>query len=96
MQETITHPAYCREKSHYKTLKARNGITGFVVSRPGHGTRPSTMSSKDYIPGTADENLIFETQQKFMFTVLNEHLQTDMGKPRQEIHGTHDAQKIFR
>jgi hypothetical protein len=53
------------------------------------------MSSKDYIPGTADENHIFETQQKFMFTVLNEHLQTDMGKPRQEIMRTHDAQKIF-
>jgi hypothetical protein len=38
------------------------------------------MSLKKDIPGTADENLIFETQQKFMFTVLNEHLQTDMGK----------------
>jgi hypothetical protein len=29
-----------------------------------------------------------------MFTVLNEHLQTDMGKTLVRKYGTHDAQKI--
>jgi hypothetical protein len=52
------------------------------------------VPQEDYIPGTADENHIFETQQKFMFTVLNEHLQTDMGKTLVRKYGTHDAQKI--
>jgi hypothetical protein len=68
MQELlILHPH--GEKPLQNPSEARNGITGFRFSRPGHGTRPRMSLKKDYIPGTADENHIFENQQKFMFTV---------------------------
>jgi hypothetical protein len=74
-------------------VRTRDGITGFVVSmaRPWYTASTTRPEVTFLAPPTRTTS---SDQQKFMFTVLNEHLQTDMGKTLVKNTLARDAQKI--
>ena len=87
-----------REETAYPTLKDERYFDGF--SRSLYITAKSheceQVLDPDYTPSNAEKDL-FEAKQIFMFSVLDKHLLTDMGKiiVRKYVHTT-DAQSVWK
>ena len=88
-----------RDKAHYKVLKTNkewdNWNRSTVATARSHGCE--NVLDPNYKPQTQEEKDLFDEQQKFMYSVFEENLQTNKGKHyvRQYI-DTYDAQKIYR
>ena len=86
-----------REETAYPTLKVERYFDSF--SRSVYVTAKSheceDVLDPEYIPSNSEKEL-FEEKQVFMFSVLDKHLLTDMGKTiiRKYVHTT-DAQSVW-
>ena len=87
-----------REETAYPTLKDERYFDSF--SRSLYITAKSheceDVLDREYTPSNSEEEL-FEAKQIFMFSVLDKHLLTDMGKTivRKYVHTT-DAQSVWK
>lgn len=71
-----------REKTHYKPYKTErqwdNWHRGFRATAMTHDLR--NILDRTYAPTNREERELFDEQQIFLYSVFEEHLQTDMGK----------------
>ena len=86
------------DKSHYKPFKNKcywdNWLCGFKATARTHDL--ANILNSSFIPSNVEEQELFDKQQKFMYSILKEHLLTDMGKTLvSQYENTFDAQKIF-
>ena len=88
-----------KDKSQYPVFKDEkywdNWNRSFIITAKSHDL--SNILSHTYVPSTDEEKGLFQVQQEFTFSVLNDALQTDYGKTliRSNI-DTCDAQKVYK
>ena len=88
-----------RDKSHYTVLKDEKHWDEWkrqtIATIYAHGCE--NIISSSYNPVTAEDILLFQEQQKYMFDVLTFILRTPMGKYFVRQHeNTRDAQSVWR
>ena len=88
-----------RDKSHYTVLKDEKNWDEWkrqtIATIYAHGCE--NIISSSYNPVTAEDILLFQEQQKYMFDVLTFILRTPMGKHFVRQHeNTRDAQSVWR
>ena len=88
-----------RDKSHYIVLKENkqwdNWRRTTLATARSH-TCEEVFDPK-YTPTTTEDKDLFEEKQKFIYSVFNDCLQTDVGKSLVRTHEkTYDAQKIYK
>ena len=88
-----------RDKSHYTVLKDEKHWDEWkrqtIATIYAHGCE--NIISSSYNPVTAEDILLFQEQQKYMFDVLTFILRTPMGKHFVRQHeNTRDAQSVWR
>jgi hypothetical protein len=88
-----------RDKSHYKAFKRErywdDWNRGFRATAKMYNMME--LLNPTYVPATNTDGIaLFEANQTFMYSVFEEHLQTDMGKTLVRTHKLmSDAQKIY-
>ena len=87
-----------REKSHYSVLREEKQWDGWrrstLATARSHGCED--VFDRTYQPTTAEERDVFNEKQKFIYSVFEEKLQTDMGKSIVRDHEhDFDAQTIY-
>ena len=88
-----------RDKSHYADLKDEQRWEKWkrdtYIQAQAHGV--AEVLDASYKPTTTEEKLLFLEKQKFMMSVFNSVLQTDMGKTIVQSHATSlDAQQVYK
>ena len=87
-----------RDKSQYVTLREHKQWDKWQRStiEKARSHNCEHIFDKDYVPQTTEDMETFGEKQKFMYAVLEEKLQTDMGKYYVQLH-EHDynAQEVF-
>ena len=86
-------------KSHYHVLKTDKEWDDWnfstIATARVHGCE--NILDPKYKPMTQDDKDLFEEQQKFMYSVFVDKLQTDIGKYYvRHYEKTYDAQKVYR
>ena len=87
-----------RDKSHYKQFKLErywdDWNRGFRATAKTHDMTEILDSS--YVASSPDDQAVFAAKQTFMYSVFEEHLQTDMGKTLvRSYESDSNAQKIY-
>ena len=87
------------DKSHYIALKENkqwdNWRRTTLATARSHACEE--VFDQDYSPGTPEDSALFDEKQKFIYSVFNECLQTDMGKSLVRTYeSTYNAQKIYK
>ena len=88
-----------REKTQYKEFRDEkywdNWQRSFIVTARSHGLEH--ILNHSYVPATPPEQALFEEEQKFAYSVLEDCLQTDIGKTLVRQHmSDFDAQKVYK
>ena len=88
-----------RDKTQYKVFKEDkqwdNWRRTTIATARSHGCED--VFNPSYIPSSTEDLNLFEEKQKFIYSVFNDCLQTDMGKSLVRLHESdYDAHEIYK